>query len=149
MHGYAGKFLRVNLSTGRIEAEPLPRQDILDVVGGRGFGIRRLYDEVPPHIDPLGEENKLLFLTGVLTGTAVVAASRWLACALSPLTGIYGKSCAGGDFGAWLKFAGYDFIIVEGKAERPVYLNIGPGGCEIKDASGLWGKKTGETQTLL
>ncbi len=149
MDGYAGKFLRVNLSTGRIEAEPLGEREVMEMVGGRGFGIRRLYDEVPPGADPLGEENKLLFLTGVLTGTAVVAASRWLVCAKSPLTGIYGKSSAGGDFGAWLKFAGYDFVIVEGKAERPVYLHIGPDGCSIKDASSLWGKRTGETQALL
>ena len=79
----------------------------------------------------------------------MVAGSRWLVSALSPLTGIYGKSSAGGDFGAWLKFAGYDFIVIEGKAETPVYLHIGPEGCEIRDASGIWGKKTGETQAVL
>jgi aldehyde:ferredoxin oxidoreductase len=149
MHGYAGKLLRVNLSAGKAETQALDRRDMMDVAGGRGFGIRQLYDGVNPHIDPLGEENKLLFLTGILTGTAVVAGSRWLACALSPLTGIYGKSCAGGDFGAWLKFAGYDFVVVEGRADRPVYLHVTPEGCEIRDASALWGKKTGETQALL
>ena len=149
MNGYAGKFLRVDLSTGRIQTEELSHGEIMDVVGGRGFALRRLYEEVPPHTDPLGEHNKLFFLTGVLTGTAVVASSRWLATTLSPLSGIYGKSCAGGDFGAWLKFSGFDFIIVEGKAERPVYLYITPDNCEIRDASGLWGKKTGETQEVL
>jgi aldehyde:ferredoxin oxidoreductase len=149
MDGYAGKFLRVNLSVGKIETEPLGEPEVLAMIGGRGFGIRRLYDEVSPGADPLGEENKVIFLTGILTGTAAVAASRWLACAVSPLTGIYGKSSAGGDFGAWLKFAGFDFIVVEGRAERPVYLYISPDGCAIKDASSLWGKKTGETQALL
>jgi aldehyde:ferredoxin oxidoreductase len=149
MDGYAGKFLRVNLSSGSIETEPLPQKHVMAFLGGRGFGIRYLYDEVPAGADPLGEENKIVFQTGILTGTAVVAGSRWLASALSPLTGIYGKSCAGGDFGAWLKFAGYDFVIVEGKAEKPVYLHVTADGCEIRDASGLWGKNTGETQALL
>ena len=148
MNGYAGKFLRVDLSTGRIQTEELSHGEIMDIVGGRGFALRRLYNEVPPHTDPLGEDNKLFFLTGVLTGTAVVASSRWLATTLSPLSGIYGKSCAGGDFGAWLKFSGFDFVIVEGKAERPVYLYVTPDNCEIRDASGLWGKKTGETQKV-
>jgi aldehyde:ferredoxin oxidoreductase len=147
--GYAGKILRVNLSTGAITDEALDPQDVSAFVGGRGFGISHLYREVPPSTDPLGEGNKVIFLTGILTGTAVVAASRWLASALSPLTGIYAKSCAGGDFGAWLKFSGYDAVIVEGKAERPVYIHITPDGVTIKDASSLWGKKTGETQALL
>ena len=141
MEGYAGKFLRVNLSSGSIETEPLPQQHVMAFLGGRGFGIRYLYDEVPARRDPLGEENKIVFQTGILTGTAVVAGSRWLASALSPLTGIYGKSSAGGDFGAWLKFAGYDFVIVEGKAEKPVYLHIGPDGCEIRDASVTMGQE--------
>jgi aldehyde:ferredoxin oxidoreductase len=149
MNGHAGRFLRVNLSTGRIETEAVPESHVMDLLGGRGLGIRYLYDEVPPGADPLGEENKIVFQTGILSGTAVVAASRWLASAVSPLTGIYGKSSAGGDFGAWLKFAGFDFMIVEGKAEKPVYLHIGPEGCEIRDASGLWGRKTGETQAIL
>lgn len=149
MHGYTGKFLRVDLSTGRIGTEPVLPEDIMDLVGGRGLGIRRLYEEVPPGTDPLGERNKVFFLTGVLTGTAVVAGSRWLATTLSPLTGIYGKSSAGGDFGAWLKFSGFDFLVVEGKAEKPVYLHITPDSCEIRDASALWGKNSGETQAIL
>jgi aldehyde:ferredoxin oxidoreductase len=149
MDGYAGRLLRVNLSTGVTKAEPLVMQDVMDFAGGRGFGIQRLYREVPPHTDPLGVDNKLLLLTGILAGTAVIAGSRWLASAKSPLTGCYGKSCAGGDFGAWLKFAGYDFIIVEGKAEKPVYLYITPELCKVQDAADLWGRNTGETQALL
>jgi aldehyde:ferredoxin oxidoreductase len=149
MYGYAGKILRVNLSTGSVEDEALDEQEIRTFVGGRGLGISHLYDEVPSSTDPLGEGNKVIFLTGILTGTAVVAGSRWLACALSPLTGIYAKSSAGGDFGAWLKFSGYDVAIIEGKAEKPVYLHISPDGVKIRDASSLWGKKTGETQALL
>jgi aldehyde:ferredoxin oxidoreductase len=149
MYGYAGKYLRVNLSSGSVVDEPYDQREAADFIGGRGFGISHLYREVPPGIDPLGEQNKLIFMTGILTGTAVVASSRWLACALSPLTGIYAKSCAGGDFGAWLKFAGYDAVIVEGKSDKPVYLHISPEGVVIKDAAPLWGKKTGETQALL
>jgi aldehyde:ferredoxin oxidoreductase len=149
MYGYAGKLLRINLSDRTIVDEPLDPQDLAVFVGGRGLGISHLYKEVPPGTDPLGEKNKLIFLTGILTGTAGVAASRWLACALSPLTGIYAKSCAGGDFGAWLKFSGYDALIVEGKANEPVYIHIGPDGVVIKDAAALWGKTTGDTQGLL
>lgn len=148
MDGYGG-VLRVNLSTGKVTEEPFAVQDVMNMAGGRGFGIRYLYNEVPPSIDPLGEENKVLLLTGVLAGTSVVAASRWLAVALSPLTGCYAKSCAGGDFGAWMKFAGYDLIILEGKAEKPVYLSISSQGVEIRDAGEIWGKKTGETQARL
>jgi aldehyde:ferredoxin oxidoreductase len=148
MDGY-GSVLRVNLSTGIVTQEPFALQDVIQMGGGRGFGIRYLYNEVSPLIDPLGEENKVLLLTGVLAGTSVVAASRWLAVSLSPLTGCYGKSCAGGDFGAWMKFSGNDLIILEGKAESPVYLSISPQSSEIRAAGELWGKNTGETQTML
>lgn len=147
--GYGGEMLRVNLTAGKVESIPVDMLVARDFIGCRGFGIKHLYDELAPNIDPLGEHNKLIMLTGVLAGTSAQAASRWLVCTKSPLTGCFARSSAGGDFGAWLKFAGYDYIIIEGKAEKPVYLNISPEGCEIKSAAELWGKNTDKTQAWL
>ena len=149
MMGYGGKMLRVNLSTGEVNSMPTDMQVARDFIGGRGFGIKHLYDELSPGIDPLGEDNKLILLTGVLAGTSALATSRWLALTKSPLTGCFARSSAGGDFGAWLKFAGYDYIIIEGKAEEPVYLYLSTESCQIKSAGELWGKNTEETQDWL
>jgi len=149
MAGNTGKILRVNLSTGKIGVEHIPKQVIMDYVGGRGFGIEYLYQEVAPNTDPLSEHNKLLLVNGVLAGTNAQTVSRWMAITKSPLTGCFARSVAGADFGAWLKFAGYDFIIIEGKAERPVYIYLTSDSCQILDASELWGKDTKETQERL
>lgn len=146
MKGYAGKFLRVNLSSGKIIDAPIPSPLIMDFIGGLGFGIKYLYDELKPGIDPLGERNKLLLLPGVLAGTQVQGMARWLAVTKSPLTGGFARACCGGNFGAWIKFAGYDFIIIEGKADSPVYLIIDSDGAQIKDAHELWGRDTVFTQ---
>ncbi|MFC2019921.1 aldehyde ferredoxin oxidoreductase family protein [Chloroflexota bacterium] len=149
MAGFAGRILRVNLSSGEIGTEPLPEETQRKFGGGRGIGIKYLYDELSPGIDPLGEENKVLLLNGPLAGTNAQGVSKWAGVTKSPLTGCYGVSMSGGDFGAWLKFAGYDLIIIEGKAPRPVYLYITNDGCEIMDAASLWGLKTGETRQAL
>ena len=149
MAGITGRFLRINLSTGEIRSESIDEQVAMDFIGGRGFGISYLYRELAPDIDPLSEHNKLLLLNGVLGGTAAQSVSRWLVYTKSPLTGALARSCAGADFGAWLKFAGYDFIIVEGKAERPVYVHLTRDNCQIHDAGDLWGKNTKETQEWL
>ncbi|MFH1031308.1 MAG: aldehyde ferredoxin oxidoreductase family protein [Chloroflexota bacterium] len=144
-----GKFLRVNLSNGKIASGSVPETVAADFIGGRGYGIKYLYDELNPNVDPLGEDNKLIFSNGALAGTAVQAVSRWMVCTKSPLTGAFARSVGGHDFGAWLKFAGYDLIIVEGKAQRPVYLHLSKDGCRINSASELWGKDTKETQESL
>jgi len=144
-----GRFLRINLSTGEIRTESVPEQVAIDFIGGRGYGIKYLYDELAPNTDPLGEHNKLLLLNGTLAGTSALSTSRWMACTRSPLTNAFARSVGGADFGAWLKFAGYDFIIVEGKAEKPVYIHLTAGNCRIHDASDLWGKDTRETQERL
>lgn len=149
MKGYAGKFLRVDLSTGKVANKPLPIQVAMDFIAGRGFGIKYLYDELAPNIDPLGEHNKLVLATGVLTGTQAQSVSRWVACTKSPLTGCIARACSGGDFGAWMKFAGYDFILIEGKADKPVYLHVSKDGAQLKDARELWGKDTAQTQDWL
>jgi len=149
MVGNTRKFLRINLSTGETGTETVPDKVIMDFIGGRGFGINYLYQELAPGIDPLGKDNKLIILTGVLAGTSAQSVSRWMVCTKSPLTGCYARSVAGADFGAWLKFAGYDFIIVEGKAQRPVYIHLTSDGCQINDAGELWGKDTKETTEKL
>ena len=110
---------------------------------------RLLFDEVEPGIDPLGPENKLFFGTSPLTGTGLITSGRIHVTAKSPLTGILGDSNAGGHFGPELKWAGYDHIIVEGAAEKPVYLWIDDDQVEIRDASHLWGKVVSETYAIL
>lgn len=149
MNGYAGKLLRVNLSAGKTESEPIDLSDVMNFIGGRGLAIKYLYEELAPGIDPLGEENKLILCNGVLAGTTVQSASRWLACTKSPLTGCYARSSGGADFGAWLKFAGYDFIIIEGKSEKPVYLYITPESVLIENADDIWGKTSSQAQEWL
>ncbi|MFC1932100.1 aldehyde ferredoxin oxidoreductase family protein [Chloroflexota bacterium] len=144
-----GRFLRINLSSGEIATEAVPEQVAMDFIGGRGYGIRYLYEELAPNTDPLGEHNKLLLLNGPLAGTSAQAVSRWMVCTKSPLTGAFARSVCGADFGAWLKFAGYDFIIIEGKSEKPVYVHLTAEGCQIQDAGELWGKDTKETQEWL
>lgn len=143
------KLLRINLSTRKSTTETIPEPVVRDFVGGRGFGIRYLYDEVPPGTDPLGDKNKLLFVSGPLAGTNAQSVSRWTAITRSPLTGGFARGVAGADFGAWLKFAGYEMAIVEGMADRPVYVHATADRCEVLDAGDLWGKDTAATQDWL
>ena len=145
----SGKFLRVNLSSGKITTESIPEQIAVDFVGGRGYGVRYLYQELNPHVDPFGEENKVILTNGPLAGTSAITVSRWMALTKSPLTGAFARSVGGSDFGAWLKFAGYDFVIIEGKAEHPVYVYITKDSAEIRDGRELWGMNTTETQDRL
>jgi aldehyde:ferredoxin oxidoreductase len=149
MPTYTGNLLRVNLSTGQITTENIDKSIFEDFIGGRGLGISYLHRELEPNTDPLGEDNKLLLLNGPLAGTNAQAVSRWIACTKSPLTGAVARSVAGADFGAWLKFAGYDLIIIEGKANQPVYIHLTNESCQIRDARDIWGKNTLETQELL
>lgn len=144
-----GKLLRIDLSSGKITAESVPEAIAADFIGGRGYGVSYLYRELTPGIDPLGEENRLLMLNGPLAGTMAQAVSRWTVCCKSPLTGAFARSVCGADFGAWLKFAGYEVIIVEGKAEKPVYVHLTADGCKILDAGEIWGKDTKEAQAWL
>jgi len=146
---YKNYVLRVNLTRRTTEVEEIPRELCELFIGGRGFGVAYLYKEQLSHADPLGEENKLMFLAGPLAGTHAQAVSRWMVCTKSPLTGGYARSVAGADFAAWLRFAGYEAVLVEGKAETPVYLHLTTDGCEFVDAGELWGKETPKTQDIL
>lgn len=145
----AGKFLRINLSTSEITTEDVDNKTAKDFIGGRGYGVRYLYKELAPNVDPLGEDNKLILLAGPLAGTSALATSRWMAITKSPLTGAFARSVGGADFGAWLKFIGYEFLIIEGKADRPVYIHLTKDNCRIHDAVELWGKDTKTTQQRL
>ena len=143
------KLLRVNLSNGFIKEEDIPDKVAEAYVGGRGFAAKYLYDEVGPGIDPLGPENKLLLGTGPLAGTSAQSLSKWIVATKSPLTGTYTRSYGGGDFGAWLKWAGFELVIIEGRAAKPVYLYIKDGKYEIRDAGAIWGKSTSQAQAYL
>lgn len=140
--GYMGQVLRIDLTHKRWTAEPLNKELVENFIGSRGFGAKVLWDETPAGIAPLGSENKLVISTGPLTGTKVQSASRWLVQFKSPLTGIYCRSVGGGYFGAELKFAGYDMLIIEGEAERPVYVWIDDDKVEFRDATKVWGMNT-------
>ncbi len=148
-NAWTGTILRVNLTEGTIAREPLNMQDAHDYVGARGLGTKYYCNEVDPQIDPLSPENKLIFMTGALTGTAAPSAGRYEVVSKSPLTGAIGAANSGGHFGPELKYAGYDGIIFEGRAEHPVYLYINDDVVELRDASHLWGKNVHETTDLL
>ncbi len=148
--GYKNKFLRVNLSTGTIKTESLP-EDVLKMwIGGRGLGVYLMLKEVDPNVDPLSPENKLMILTGPLTGVAgTPEAGRWCSVTKSPLTNTVHDAQSGGKFGPELKFAGYDGIIVEGASEKPVYLFITNDKVELRDASHLWGMDVHTTTDMI
>jgi len=148
MIGY-GKILRVNLSAGTSAVEDIPETWPKLFGGARGFGAKILYDEVPDYCDALGEENKLILSTGILAGTNIHAVHRWVATTKSPLTDGYCRTVGGGDFGAFMRFAGYDCIVIEGKSEKPVYLCLSSSGCVFRDASQIWGKNTEEAQKYI
>ena len=149
MSTYTSQLLRINLSHGTIKVESIPEQTTRDFIGGRGLGINYLYHELAPGVDPLGVENKLLLLTGVLGGTSGQGFSKWVAMTKSPLTGCVARSVGGGDFGAKIKFAGFDSTIIEGQAQKPSYIYVEKGKAEILNAEDLWGLDTQQTQDRL
>lgn len=147
--GFIGKVLRVDLTQRTTTAEDLPGEWVRDYIGGAGLGIKYLYDEVAAGVDPLGPDNKLIFMNGPFTGTDTPCASRLAVVSKSPLTGAVAMALTGGFFPAELKFAGWDAIIIEGKANAPVYLSIKDDKVQIRDASNLWGLDTPDTQWTL
>lgn len=149
MGGYLEKILRLDLTKAKITTEKLKEETQKRYLGGSGLAAKILYDELKPRIDPLGPENKLVFATGPLTGTRAPSSGRHLIAAKSPLTGIWGEATSGGFWGAELKFAGFDAIVVEGKSEKPVYLWIKDGEVELKDASKIWGKDVYQTEDMI
>jgi aldehyde:ferredoxin oxidoreductase len=148
-NGYNGKILRVNLSTGVVEVEEPPEAFYRLYMGGSALGLYYLLNECPPGIDPLGEENVLVLALSVVTGAPISGQSRFTTVAKSPLTNTIGDSQAGGFWPAELKRAGFDAVVIKGRAQKPVYLWIQNGNVELRDAGHLWGKVTGEVESIL
>ena len=144
--GIYGKTLHVNLTEKRYFLSPVPDRILKTSIGGRGFNVAYLFDRFSGEIDPLGQDNCLLFSCGLLTGTAAPASSRLHINAVSPLTGLLGSSNIGGQAGAWLRSCGIQNIIVRGRSNNSVYLYIEEGRAEIRDAHFLKGLDTFETQ---
>ncbi len=175
MYGLMGKILRVNLTERKITEEEISEELAKKYLGGRGLASKYLFDELRPGTDPLGPENKLIFMAGLLTGAGCweikkdengnpiqgeqgnlareyitfPSAGRYCVIAKSPLTEIWGQAGSGGHWGVDLKKSGFDGIIFEGISEKPVYLTIDDGKAELKDAQEIWGKNVFETTDLI
>jgi aldehyde:ferredoxin oxidoreductase len=143
--GWWGKLLEIDLNQRKTKVREISPEEMKIYSGGSGLAARILFDEFDDY-DPLSEEAPILFMAGLLTGTPVPSASRSTVCARSPLTGIWDESNVGGYWGAELKSAGWDGILVQGISKNPVYLYITDDGVEIRNASDLWGKDTFETE---
>ncbi|MBA7715670.1 putative oxidoreductase YdhV [subsurface metagenome] len=143
------KVLDVDLSKREVVAKDLAEDLRKNYIGGTGVGARILWDELKAGVDPLGPENILIVSTGPFTDTDVIGAGSVFYQYKSPLTGLWGENRAGGEFGTILKRAGFDVIVIRGKADKPVYLLVNNGEAEIKDAEGLWGKTVYETTDIL
>ena len=137
--GYAGRLLRVNLTTGTCLAEPLDPQVARSLLGGVGYAAHLLYTELAPLIDPLGPDNKLVLCTGPLSDNRVPGGGSIMACFKSPLTGLWGQSRCGGNIGPDMRRAGFDMVVIEGRASQPVYLEVAEGQGRLHDASALAG----------
>ncbi len=147
--GYTGRILRLGLDDLSYRIEKPREKDLERFIGGEGLGIKYLYDEVPPHADALGPENRLIFMTGPMTGSLAPTSGRHCVITKSPLTGCEVSSHAGGYWGTELKLAGYDGIIVEGQSTKPVYVFVDDDEVRFLDAGELWGRNTFETDALI
>jgi aldehyde:ferredoxin oxidoreductase len=139
MSTLTGRLLRINLNDSSFGEEKIPRGHITRFISARGLGAKYLYDELAPATDPLSPENKLLMLIGALGDTGLQGFSKWAVMSKSPLTGTIFRSISGGNFGVWMKHAGYDLIILEGKAAAPIYIHIDADGVHFLEAAELWG----------
>ncbi len=149
LKGYSGKMLKIDLTRSKVHSEPL-REDWLEpFIGGSGLGAKYLCEMTDANTDPLGPDNPLIFMTGPFTGTSVPLSGRHAVVSRSPLTHIFGESDVGGTWGAFLKKAGYDGLIITGTSEKPVYLWVNEEKVEIRNAYHLWGKDTYEVDPLL
>jgi aldehyde:ferredoxin oxidoreductase len=146
---WAGKILRVDLTKGTVKSEPLNMQWAQAYIGSRGLAAKYLTTEVSPKVDPLAPENKLYFTTGPLTGTMASTGGRYTVSTKGPLTGAIACSNSGGYWGAELKMAGWDMVIIEGKSPKPVFLYISDDTAELRDAAHIWGKSVWQTEETL
>ena len=144
--GTSNRLLEIDLSKQSIKVTKIDPKEREMYLGGKGLGMKILYDRMKPGIDPLNEDNMLAVMMGVFIGTGAPCTGRWDAVTKSPLTNIMVSSSCGGPFGIAFKTAGYDGLLISGKADKPVYIKIDDKGASIEDASEIWGKDTDETQ---
>src|SRR5258708_4916885 len=146
MNEQTRKLLRGDLTSGRVVGEDVGLDWQHDYLGGRGLAARYLLDELDPRVDPLSPANKMIFATGPLTGTPVPCGARYMVVTKGALTDAITTSNSGGHWGPELKFAGYDLLLLEGRARKPAYLFIYDDLVELRDAGNYWGKTTSETE---
>jgi len=149
LYSYAGSLLVVDMTTGKIEKQPLNEEYVRNYVGGRGLGARYLYDLLKPGTDPLSPDNVIIMMTGPFTGTGIYSCQKYEWISKSPLTNIYLCSNSGGKLGVRLKLSGYDGIIVKGASDEPKYIYINGDNVELRDASSVWGKMVSEVQNSI
>ncbi len=148
MHSWIGRCLRVNLTKNDFQLEEIPQEFMNKFLGGRGLGVKILFDEIDSMVDPLSPDNKLIFVSGPLVGTGAVTGASCNVVTKSVLSGTIACAKLRGHFGAELKYSGLDMIIVEGKAEFPVIISIMDDKIVIKPALEYWGRTTSETQNM-
>lgn len=143
------RILKVDLTSNSTSVEEVPHGELMEFLGGRGIAAKLLYELVSPGIDPLGPENALIFSPGTLSGTSAPSSGRTSVTCKGPATGLYLKVSGGGHLGPELKYAGYDYLVIQGAASRPVYLWIDDDQVSIRDASHLWGRTIREADRLI
>ncbi len=146
---YCKRLLRINLNDGSIKEEDISEEVLKNYIGGRGLATKYLFDEIDPEVDPFSPKNKLIFVTGPLTGTMAPTGGRYMVVTKGPLTGTVACSNSGGFWGAELKKAGFDMLIIEGKSDSPVYISIKDNNVKIEKADDLWGLDTHTTTDKL
>jgi len=149
LYGYAGRLLKVDLSKGKVSVEKVKPEILRQFLGGVGYGAKLLYDELLAGVDPLNAENMLVFTTGPLTGTRAPGSGFIEVCFKSPLTGIWSESKCGGEWGGTLRKAGFDFLVITGKAKESKYIVIDDGKVEIRPAERLGGQATSQKDKLI
>lgn len=149
LYGYAGRVVKVNLTIGKVVKESLPESLVRNYIGGLGLAAKLFYDMVPPKIDPYDPDNVVILVTGPLQGTLIPGSGRGLFVSKSPLTNRFFNSNFGGYLARELKRAGYDAVVVSGKAEKPVYMVIDDEHVELRNAQHIWGRTTYETQNVI
>ncbi|MZQ99210.1 MAG: aldehyde ferredoxin oxidoreductase [Acidaminobacter sp.] len=149
IYGYAGTILRINLSTNKIVKTPLKKELVEEYVGGRGFTAKILYDENPPNVHPFSPENIFIVAMGPLSGHMLPSSGKTHFATKSPATGGYGDSNMGGHFGVTMKYAGYDVMIIDGKAEKHSYILINDDDVKIVDAEKYWGRGSAEVEEAM
>ncbi len=143
------KIAYIDLTTGKVDTKPISEELRRKFLGGRGLDMYLLYNHTKPGIDPLGPDNVALISAGLLVGTLASASSRTHVGGKSPLTGYVGSANVGGHFGPEMRLAGFDHLVITGKAEKPVYLWVHDNEIEIRDAEHLWGTDTREVQSRI